>query len=464
MLASALLLGDAASTMIGILAAYFLRFRTSFLERTLHVETIHVSLTEFLPFILIATLILIATFVQMNLYDARFLLRRLYSLMVILRGSMVWIIAFFCVSYAVKFDPPVSRLFVGFAYLLAILSIVLWRSVFHLVLDVSDLREQLVLRTAFVGWNRNAQRLFEFFFKSPEHPIRIVGVIPLGENAEPLPAAIPVLGSLQNLRALIEFHDLDTVILADLNVDRRKLEEIIAISDLTYTDVKVIPSVHEVFLSGLHLQTVGSVPLLGVEDLAISRFGSRVLKRCVDIVGALAGLLVSAPIIAILAVLIRRESPGPVFFRQERIGSDHVPFRMIKLRSMTLDAASQDSQCLSTRTGDPRLLRIGKLMRRWNLDELPQLWNVLRGQMSLVGPRPERTFHVERLSPAVPHYLRRHVVKPGMTGWAQVHGLRGECSLELRIQHDLYYIENWSIWMDLLIIGLTFIRWKNPSA
>jgi exopolysaccharide biosynthesis polyprenyl glycosylphosphotransferase len=233
---------------------------------------------------------------------------------------------------------------------------------------------------------------------------------------------------------------------------------------LTYTDVKVIPSVHEVFLSGLHLQTVGSVPLLGVEDLAISRFGSRVLKRCVDIVGALAGLLVSAPIIAILAVLIRRESPGPVFFRQERIGSDHVPFRMIKLRSMTLDAASQDSQCLSTRTGDPRLLRIGKLMRRWNLDELPQLWNVLRGQMSLVGPRPERTFHVERLSPAVPHYLRRHVVKPGMTGWAQVHGLRGECSLELRIQHDLYYIENWSIWMDLLIIGLTFIRWKNPSA
>jgi lipopolysaccharide/colanic/teichoic acid biosynthesis glycosyltransferase len=131
---------------------------------------------------------------------------------------------------------------------------------------------------------------------------------------------------------------------------------------------------------------------------------------------------------------------------------------------MAPDAATTDSARQSTARDDPRLLRIGAFMRRWNLDELPQYWNVLRGDMSLVGPRPERPYHVEQLSHAIPHYMPRHVVKPGMTGWAQVNGLRGESDLAARAQHDIYYIENWSVWLDVQILLLTFVRWRETNA
>ena len=166
----------------------------------------------------------------------------------------------------------------------------------------------------------------------------------------------------------------------------------------------------------------------------------------------------------VLAALIKRESPaGPVFFRQERVGAGHRTFTLYKLRSMHPDAAASDSASVSTARGDARLLGIGAWMRRWNLDELPQFWNVLRGDMSLVGPRPERPYHVDRLAETIPHYLPRHLIKPGMSGWAQVNGLRGDCSLERRIQHDIYYIENWSFWLDVQILLMTFVRWRNRS-
>jgi lipopolysaccharide/colanic/teichoic acid biosynthesis glycosyltransferase len=169
--------------------------------------------------------------------------------------------------------------------------------------------------------------------------------------------------------------------------------------------------------------------------------------------------------VLLLALLIKRESPnGPVFFRQTRVGSNHRPFTLYKLRSMKPDAATTDDAAQSTGRADPRLLRIGAFLRRWNLDELPQFWNVLRGEMSLVGPRPERPYHVEQLASAIPHYLPRHVVKPGLTGWAQVNGLRGDSDLTARAQHDIYYIENWSVWLDVQIVLLTFVRWRHENA
>jgi exopolysaccharide biosynthesis polyprenyl glycosylphosphotransferase len=225
-----------------------------------------------------------------------------------------------------------------------------------------------------------------------------------------------------------------------------------------------VPSAFDVFVSGLRLQTVGRLPVLGVEELAITRLFNRTLKRLIDIAGALVGLIVSAPLVLVLATLVKRESPaGAVLFRQTRVGAGHRPFTLFKLRSMAPDAAASDNAQQSTRRDDPRLLRLGAWLRRWNLDELPQFWNVLRGDMSLVGPRPERPHHVDQLSALLPHYLPRHLVKPGMTGWAQVNGLRGDSDLGARVQYDIYYIENWSLWLDVQILLLTFVRWRSPA-
>ena len=269
---------------------------------------------------------------------------------------------------------------------------------------------------------------------------------------------------LLELDAILPREAVDVVILMRLDLPRADVQRIVETCERAYVEWKIVPGAFDIFLSGLHLQTIGRVPVLGVEELAIRRLFNRALKRLLDLAGALVGLIVSAPIIALLAALIKRESPGgPVFFGQERVGAGHRPITIWKLRSMAPDAAATDATHQSTPRGDPRLLRIGGFMRRWNLDELPQFWNVLRGEMSLVGPRPERPFHVDRLSGEIPHYLPRHLAKPGMTGWAQVNGLRGDSDLAARVQHDIYYIENWSVWLDVQILLLTFVRWKNAG-
>jgi lipopolysaccharide/colanic/teichoic acid biosynthesis glycosyltransferase len=185
------------------------------------------------------------------------------------------------------------------------------------------------------------------------------------------------------------------------------------------------------------------------------------LKRVMDLVGASVGLLVSAPLLAIAALLVQRESPGLVFFAQERVGRNGKRFKMLKLRTMRPDAAESDHVNQSTQRNDPRVLRVGSIIRKWNIDETPQFWNVLRGDMSLVGPRPERTYHTSYLRDEIRHYNVRHTVKPGMTGWAAVNGWRGDTNLSERIRFDLDYIERWSVMFDGYIMLLTFTRNSN---
>ncbi len=192
--------------------------------------------------------------------------------------------------------------------------------------------------------------------------------------------------------------------------------------------------------------------------LSKSRANS-VLKRGIDIVGALVGMLVAAPIIAVFGLLIYRESKGSIFYKQVRTGKGGKPFTIYKLRSMKLD--SEVSGAGWTVENDPRCLKIGALMRKLNIDEVPQFWNVLRGDMSLVGPRPERPEHIQRLEREIPRYHERHAVKPGITGWAQVNGWRGDTCLRERVKHDVEYIERASVLWDFAIMAQTFVKRDN---
>jgi exopolysaccharide biosynthesis polyprenyl glycosylphosphotransferase len=376
------------------------------------------------------------------------------------------------VSLVLKFDPPISRLFTVIACVCVVVLLALWRGLANLVLAHASFRTRLQRRVALLGWNDDARALAAELTRDPAHPLALAGVValpgdppPAAGAAPPAPAEPRRLGDAAELDRILANEPVDLLIATRLDLPRAEMQRIVESCERAYVEWKIMPTAFPIFLSGLRLQTIGRLPVLGVDELPITRLFNRLVKRLADAAGALLGLVLAAPVMLVLAILIKRESPGgPVLFRQTRVGAGHRPFTLYKLRSMAPGAEATDAARQSTAPGDPRLLRLGAWLRRWNLDELPQFWNVLRGDMSLVGPRPERPHHVDRLAGTIPHYLPRHLVKPGMTGWAQIHGLRGDSDLSARVQHDIYYIENWSPWLDLQILALTFVRWKNPAA
>jgi len=256
--------------------------------------------------------------------------------------------------------------------------------------------------------------------------------------------------------SLIEHERIDQLYVA-LPLDQHvKMLSLVETANRECIDVKVIPDLLQFIALRARLEELDGIPIININDVPLQGLNG-VVKRAVDIAVSATALLVLAVPFALISLAIRLNSPGPVFYRQERMGLDRRPFMVLKFRSMHPDA-ERDTGPVWTRENDPRRTEVGAVLRRFSLDELPQLWNVLRGEMSLVGPRPERPFFVEQFKERVPQYMLRHKVKSGMTGWAQVNGWRGDTSIEKRIEYDLYYIENWSVSLDFKILWLTVVR------
>ena len=205
------------------------------------------------------------------------------------------------------------------------------------------------------------------------------------------------------------------------------------------------------------MEDLEGMPVINIRHVPLTNPLNAIMKRIVDIFGALVAIVLFSPIMLVTAALVKLTSPGPVIFSQERVGLHNKPFRMYKFRSMTVQAPEKEKSRWTT-PGDARVTPVGRFIRKTSIDEMPQLFNVLKGDMSLVGPRPERPFFVEKFREEIPRYMIKHQVRPGMTGWAQVNGFRGDTSITKRIEHDLYYIENWSLGFDFKILFLTFFK------
>jgi len=269
----------------------------------------------------------------------------------------------------------------------------------------------------------------------------------------PAPADIPCLGTVEEIREVVVRNRIHLVLLT-VPFDQLPLVSRIAgqLANLN-VDLQFVPDLLALHTSRMRLKEIGGIPFISVREEALSGV-DRIVKRTFDLVASGLGLLFISPLLAVLALLVRLSSPGPVFYRQARVGRDGREFDMIKFRSMRLDAESSSGPVWTTED-DPRVTPIGKFLRRLSLDELPQLWNVLVGEMSLVGPRPERKVFVEKFSQEMPRYFERHRVQSGLTGWAQVHGLRGNTSIAERTLYDLHYVENWSLALDIKILLMT---------
>ena len=267
---------------------------------------------------------------------------------------------------------------------------------------------------------------------------------------------LPILGTLDEASEVLQREHVDQLYVALPLDEHVKMLALVENANREMLDIKVVPDLLQVIALRARLEDLDGIPIINLHAVPLRGFNA-VLKRAIDIVISSASLVVAVPLMGVVGVLHRLQSPGPVFYRQERMSLDGKSFWVWKLRTMRV-GAERETGPVWAEENDPRVTPMGRWLRRFSIDELPQLWNVLRGDMSLVGPRPERPFFVEQFKHRIPQYMLRHKVKAGLTGWAQVNGWRGNTSIEKRIEYDLYYIENWSVGLDFKIIWLTVVK------
>jgi Undecaprenyl-phosphate glucose phosphotransferase len=267
---------------------------------------------------------------------------------------------------------------------------------------------------------------------------------------------LPILGRLDEVDEILPREKIDQLYVALPLEEHVKMLGVVETASRECVDVRVVPDLLQFIALRARLEDLDGVPIINIHGAPLQGLNG-IVKRALDIAISAVGLLVLTIPFAIIAIVVRRSSPGPIFYRQERMGLDGKPFLVYKFRSMHHDAEAETGPVWA-HENDPRRTTVGRWLRRFSIDELPQLWNVVKGEMSLVGPRPERPFFVQQFKQRFPQYMLRHKVKSGMTGWAQVNGWRGNTSIEKRIEYDLYYIENWSVGLDLKIIWLTVIK------
>jgi Undecaprenyl-phosphate glucose phosphotransferase len=267
---------------------------------------------------------------------------------------------------------------------------------------------------------------------------------------------LPLLGTLADAAEIVRQENIDHLYVALPLEEHIKMLDVIESTSREMVDVKVVPDLVQFLALRARLEDLDGVPIINIHDVPLQGVNA-VIKRIIDITISAAALMILAIPCSIIALLIKWTSPGPVFYRQERMGLDGRPFTVFKFRSMRQNAEDVTGP-IWARDDDPRCTPVGRFLRKTDLDELPQIWNVFRGDMSIVGPRPERPFFVDQFKHRFPQYMLRHKVKAGITGWAQVNGWRGNTSLEKRIEFDLYYIENWSVSLDLKIMWMTLFR------
>ncbi len=355
-------------------------------------------------------------------------------------------------TFVFKDEPFVldyPRAMIVYAWLLTILLLLLGRMVHYgfrnALRDWGVGKDRLLI----VGTGDTARMILQRILWSPQLGYETVGIVANSRFNNDGLLGIPVMGTVEQLPELIEQHQIDEVIIATPEAGHRETVRIISYCERGRVSIKVFPDIFQYITSQAGIDDLGGLPLLSVRDYALRGY-LLIFKRAMDFAGAAIGLILLSPVMLLVAVAIKLESPGPVFFVQERMGLDGKPFLMLKFRSMRRDAEKDGPGW--TLDNDPRQTKLGSFLRRLEMDELPNLINVLLGEMSLVGPRPEQAHYVEQFRRIVPRYMDRHREKGGMTGWAQVNGLRGDTSIEERTKYDLWYSENWSIWLDLKII------------
>lgn len=450
-------IGDALVVLLALMLAFVIRFETGISE--VGVVNSRISFSGYCGHVLLGSLILMSLLANFRLHDPRNFLAIRKTLTIVAKSCLIWGVSFLALALVLKIEPEISRIYCAIGCFVSMAALMTWRWTLYCILRHESFASRLRQKVVFVGWNGECDRALKRFGNGRANQISVIGAITPPESAfdvEP-PDRVPVLGSYDGLRTILRSSGADVVLVVDGALDRHQMLELAETCGREFVDFKIVPTCFQILVSGLQIESIHGMPVLGIGKMPLHHAFNNLAKRTVDILGSMLGIIVFAPIMALFAALVYLESPGRVLYRQRRIGLNGRPFYIYKIRSMKLDAELNGTPGWTVKD-DPRRLKIGEMMRAWNIDELPQFWNVLRGEMSLVGPRPERPELIEDFKEDIPHYNVRHNIKPGVTGWAQVHGLRGDTCLRERVKFDLHYIENWNLALDLQIMLMTLYK------
>jgi len=388
-----------------------------------------------------------------GLYEARRMDSPLGEASAVIRATLIGILILAALTFFAR-NFSYSRGVFGLFALFAPAAVILLRSTIRLALRRARRRGFNLRYVLLVGSGPLAESVAERIQGRPGAGLRLIGVVADGAIGGAVSGA-PIIGGYADLKSVLRGQRVDQVIIALSRHESDRFEKVAAELADEVVNVKIVPDLLHGFSLRSSVESLDGIPVIGLQETALDGWSS-LGKRSFDFVASASLLVALSPLMGAIALAVIASSGRPVFYRQARMGHDGRVFDMLKFRSMRRDAESVGPGW--TTQGDPRRTRVGRWLRARSLDELPQLINVLRGDMSLVGPRPERPTYIEAFRREIPGYMLRHKVRAGMTGWAQVHGWRGDTSIQERVEHDLYYIQKWSFWLDLRILFMTAVR------
>jgi exopolysaccharide biosynthesis polyprenyl glycosylphosphotransferase len=441
----ALLIVDSAATLAAYLIAYRLRFQTDIIPFV----RLPSPLAQYGTAAVVIGCFLVA-FAMNGLYSRRPSRNLVDEAIRVIAGvSVGTLFAVAVISFALLGILEVSRLMVIYDWFLSVLLVSLGRALVALI--ETTLRRHGIgnKRILIVGSGSPAHIVLDKIRRSPELGYTVIGF--LDEYGLPgFSSELPILGTIRDVASVVRTNGVDEVIVALSRSSSEAVLEIMDLLDDSEVEVKVLPDVAQMVTQDAGIDDLNGLPLVAVRQSRL-RGKNVVIKRAMDVAVSTLVLIFCSPFLALISLLVKLDSPGPVFYIQERVGKDGKVFPCIKFRSMVANAELETGPVWA-HPQDDRRTRIGRLLRRFSLDEFPQFVNVLLGHMSVVGPRPERPVFVREFSSRMPEYMDRHAEKSGITGWAQVNGLRGNTSIEERTKYDLWYVENWSPILDLKIM------------
>ncbi len=455
---------DALMIVLAYVMAYILRFIIIGAE-TFQYDPLSVEAFRYysLPLLVLVPglLILYALF---GLYSPKRVMGRRREFFRIVAANVIGILFFVTGLYLIKTRYFYSGYMIFYFAVYNVSLIVIERSVIRIVLYQFRKKGFNQKHILLVGCSSSAEKLIDRLRSHPQWGYHIHGILDdyhqTGEDCH----GVKVIGKLDELAGILEANQLDEIMITLQLSEYTKLASVVSATEKSGVHTKFIPDYSNVIPTSPYTEDLLGLPIINIRHVPLMEGTNKFIKRVMDIAGSLVCIVFFSPVMLFCAIGIKLSSKGPVIFCQERVGLHNRPFKMYKFRSMIIQTDEEEKDKWTTK-GDPRITRIGRFMRSTSMDELPQLFNVLKGDMSLVGPRPERPLFVEKFKEEIPRYMVKHQVRPGMTGWAQVNGYRGDTSIKKRIECDLYYIENWTIGFDIKILFLTVFKgFVNKNA